>query len=113
MLLIDVDLNHFARMLSADPGFYWIETTKAYLMIKTLAQNEVARTAFMKGDSDQEETFKLRWLVRQGAVQVFAFYLDGVNVIDLAPKSVVSVTSDDAIREEDKVEVTNDEQHTE
>ena len=101
-LLIDVDLNHFGRLLAADPGFYWIETTKAFLMIKTLGSNEVARTAFMKTDSDQVETFKLRWLVRQGAVQVMGFYLDGVNVIDLAPKPVAEVASDDAIRENEE-----------
>ncbi len=101
MLLIDVNLNHFARMLTADPGFYWIETTKAYVMIKTLGSSEVARTAFMKGNKKQQQTFELRWLVRQGAVKVLGFYLDGVNVINLAPKLIAEITSDDAIRKKE------------
>ena len=101
-LLIDVDLNRFANMLAADPAFYWIETTKAFILVKTLAAPEVARTGFMKGDPEKEMTFRLTWLSRRGAMQVLGFYLDGVNVIDLAPKLQTSVSSEEAVREEDK-----------
>lgn len=108
VLLIDVDLNTFADFLSAEPGFYWIETTKAYILIKPIQQPQVARTAFMKGDSEQELTFRLRWLSRQGAKQVFSMYLDGVNVVDLAPKAQVTVSSEEAIRKEDKEVIENE-----
>ena len=50
--------------------------------------------------AEQEQTFILRWLQRDGATPVLDFYIDGINIIDLAPKPQVTVTSDDAIREE-------------
>lgn len=109
-LLIDVELNKFVEYLRSNRGFYWVQTTKAYILIKPIENNQIIRTAFMKPKSDdilgaeEEQTFIFRWIQRDGATHVLDFYIDGINIIDLAPKPQETVTGNEAIREVSKVE---------
>ncbi len=108
-LLIDVTLNKFQEYLRTNQGFYWVETTKAIILIKPIENNEIVRAAFTKENPEQLQTFVSTWLFRAGATQILDFYVDGVNALDLAPKPQVTVNSQEAVPEE-KEEVNKVEQ---
>jgi len=90
-LLIDVDLNRFKSFLRGSTAFYWTESTKAFILLKPISANEVARTIINKTVPESDDAFRFRELYKDGAVYVWRFIFDGVDLS--IPSSSSQVTN--------------------
>jgi len=90
-LLIDVDLNRFKAFLRGSTAFYWTESSRAFILLKPISNIEVARTIVMKTVPESDEAFRFRELYKDGAVYVWRFIFDGVDLS--IPSSSEQVTS--------------------
>jgi len=100
-LLLDVDLNRFKSFIRGSTGFYWTESSRAFILLKPVSNIEVARTIVMKTVPESDDAFRYRELYKDGAMFVKRFIFDGM---DLSLPSLTNQETSGSFVIENKVE---------